>query len=426
MTPISSSPARLGVAALMLVVLAAAGGYGLASLTRPPAAPQAPASGGRVLYWYDPMVPNQHFDHPGLSPMGMQMVPRYANGGGDGEPGVRIDPNAAQNFGVRTAVATMGTLGSSLTVTGAIGFNQRDIAIVQPRANGFVQKVYGRAPGDVIGAGAPIVDLLIPDWGGAQAEFLALVRDGDPVLIAAGRRRLALMGMPQALIARVERTGRVASVVTVTSPIGGAIQKLDVRPGMSVGAGQELAVVNGLGTVWLTAEVPQAQAAQVRPGQGVTATLAAYPGETFRGRVTEIVPQAQADSNTIQVRIELPNREGKLHPGLYARVAFASTATPALLVPSEAVIETGRRDLVMLALPGGHYEPAEVRIGRQADGQTEIIAGLAEGERVVASGEFLLDSEASLEGMRARPISAPVAPPGRPPVAPRASAAGAR
>lgn len=404
----SSGRARFAVLAAAVVTVGAAG-FGLGRLGRPApgGAPSAAAPDRKVLYWYDPMKPDQHFDKPGKSPfMDMQLVPKYAGGGGAPSAGVAVDPRIVQNLGVRTAVAHRGVLGSDLTATGAIEFNQRDVAVIEPRTNGFVQRVYARAPGDVIGAGAPIVDLLVPAWGGAEAEFLALLKTGDADLIGAARNRLTLLGMPSGLIARVEHTGRPVNVVTISSPISGMIQKLDVRAGMSVVSGQELAEVDGLGSVWLTAEVPEAQAAQVRVGQAIKAQLAAYPGETFDGRVTEIVPQAQTGSHTIQARIELPNRQGKLHPGLFATVDFNSAAQPALLVPSEAVIQTGRRDLVMLALDGGGYQPAAVRIGREANGQTEILAGLRDGERVVASGQFLLDSEASLDGVKARPISA--------------------
>ena len=404
MRPIQLSAPVLAAGAVVAVLA----GFGLARLTSHPAkAPVAAATpaGGHALYWYDPMKPDQHFDKPGKSPfMDMQLIPKYADETGS-SAGAKIDPRVAQNLGIRTAVARIGTLGSDLAATGVIDFNQRDVAIVQPRANGFVQRVYGRAPGDLIGAGAPIADLLVPEWGGAQGEFLALVRTGDPVLIAAGRRRLELLGMTPGLISRVERTGRPASVVTVSSPIGGAIQKLDVRAGMSVMAGQTLAEINGLATVWLNAAVPEAEAGDVRVGQAVSVELAAYPSERFPGRVAAILPAAQTESHTLQVRVELPNRGGRLHPGLYATVRFSSGAKPALLVPSEAVIPTGRRTLVMLALDGGRYQAAEVRAGRQAGGQTEILAGLREGERVVASGQFLLDSEASLDGLAARPLS---------------------
>ena len=211
--------------------------------------------------------------------------------------------------------------------------------------------------------------------------------------------------MSPELIAAVERSGRVRNVVTVTTPSGGMIKTLAVRNGMTVMAGETLAEVNGLARVWLNAAVPEAQASQVRVGETVTANLAAYPGETFSGQVTAILPQTEAASRTLTARIELANRGGRLRPGMFATVEFGGQSRPALLVPSEAVIRTGRRALVMVAKDGGRYVPAEVQVGREAGGKTEILAGLAAGEKVVASGQFLLDSEASLAGLHARPIT---------------------
>jgi Cu(I)/Ag(I) efflux system membrane fusion protein len=267
-----------------------------------------------------------------------------------------------------------------------------------------VNRVYAHAPGDLIRAGAPIADLLLPDWGGAQTEYLSVQRLGRPDLTAAAHQRLKLMGMSDGLIASVERSGRPNGVVTITTPISGVIQTLDARQGVTLATGQTLAQVNGLGRVWLNAAVPEARAGDVRIGQNATATLTSFPGETFAGRVIAILPTAQADSRTLTVRIELANRGGRLRPGMFATVALGGDARPALLVPSEAVIRTGTRTLVMLAANDGRYHPAEVRTGREAGGQTEILAGLADGEKVVASGQFLLDSEASLTGLAVRPI----------------------
>ena len=368
-------------------------------------APQTPQA--KPLYWYDPMVPNQHFDHPGKSPfMDMQLVPKMPESGATdpAEVGVRVDPGVAQNLGLRTAVVERGALADDLVTAGVVEFNGRDLALVQPRTAGFVQRVYGRAPGDVVAAGAPIADLLAPEWAGAQAEFLAVKRTGDAPLTAAARQRLRLLGMSEAVIASVERSGRPRSTVTITTPAGGVIQKLDVRQGMTVAAGQSLAEVAGLATVWLVAAVPEAQAARVRTGQAARVTFAAYPGETFAGRVQAVLPQVAGESRTLQARIELPNRGGRLRPGLFAQVAFGGDGASALLVPSEALIRTGRRTLVMLAVAGGRYAPVEVRPGQEAGGRTEILAGLNEGDRVVASGQFLLDSEASLSGLAARPL----------------------
>jgi Cu(I)/Ag(I) efflux system membrane fusion protein len=191
----------------------------------------------------------------------------------------------------------------------------------------------------------------------------------------------------------------------VTTPLGGVIRTLSVRSGMTVTAGQTLAEISGLGTVWVNAAVPETQAAQMRIGAIARVGFTAFPAEPVSGRITAILPQAEATSRTISVRIELANRSGKLRPGMFAQVALGGEGRSGLLVPSEAVIRTGTRNLVMLAGKNGHYSPAEVRIGADANGQTEILAGLAEGERIVASGQFLIDSEASLLGVVARPVA---------------------
>ncbi|GGN45736.1 hypothetical protein GCM10011349_12100 [Novosphingobium indicum] len=406
-----SSKARLGLAAAAIALVASGLGYGLASLSHDVSAPAKTEEGRKVLYWYDPMVPQEHYDNPETrSSMGMKTIPKYADEGGEGA-GVRIDPALAQSLGMRIAEARWGTIGGGLTATGTIGYNEREVAIIQPRASGFVQRSYNRAPDDVIGAGAPLVDLLIPEWGGAQEEFVAVLRTGDQALANAARQRLVLLGMPQSTIAMVERSGRPRTAITIASPIGGAIKSLAVRPGMSVMAGQTLAEVNGLGTVWLDAAVPEAMARQAQPGGPVNATLTAFPGETFRGRVRTILPQADSQSRTVTARIELANRGGRLRPGMFATVSFAAAQRSALLVPSEALIRTGKRTLVMLALAKGRYQPAEVRTGLEADGRTEILAGLSEGEKVVTSGQFLIDSEASLSAMEVRPISGTATPP---------------
>ncbi|MEA3262370.1 MAG: efflux RND transporter periplasmic adaptor subunit [Pseudomonadota bacterium] len=395
--------ARWGGVVMAIALVAGGGGYWVGQ--RGPASEAGSAR--KVLYWYDPMVPAEHYDNPdSLSSMGMKTIPKYADEATAGAvtPGVSIDPAARQSLGLRVVAAEMGALPASLAVTGTIDFNQRNVAIVQARAGGFVTRVYGRAPGDVIGAGAPIADVQLPEWGGAQGEFLAVKRLGRPDLTAAARQRLKLMGMSDGLIAQVERSGRTNGTVTITSPIAGVIQTLDARSGVTLAPGQTLAQVTGIGTVWLNAAVPEAQSGTVRIGQSASATLPAFPGETFMGRVIAILPTTQIDSRTLTVRIELVNRTGRLRPGMFAGVSLSGDRGEALLVPSEAVIRTGMRTLVVLALPDGRYRPAEVRTGREGGGKTEILAGLARGEKVVASGQFLLDSEASLTGIAARPI----------------------
>jgi Cu(I)/Ag(I) efflux system membrane fusion protein len=412
-----SQRVRLGVGAVLIVAAAGGAGYWLASpRTVARSATAAAPAERKILYWYDPMMPGQHFDKPGKSPfMDMQLQPRYAEPAtAKGLPaltGVSVDGREVQNLGIRTAVVERTIFSSALTVTGTIEFNQRDVAIVQARSAGFVERVYGRAPGDIVRAGAPIADLLVPAWGGAQAEYFAVRRTGDKALTAAARQRLQLLGMPAGTIAAVERSGRAQTIETVTTPVGGAIQTLDVRPGMTVAAGQTLAQVSGLSTVWLNAAVPEASTALIRIGRAARATLSAWPGEVFTGRVAAILPTTQADSRTLTVRIELANRGLRLRPNIPGRVDIGGDAGTALTIPSEAVIRTGTRVLAMVVQPGGSYRPFEVRTGRESDGRTEIVAGLSEGQKVVASGQFLLDSEASLSGIEATRLGEPMTPP---------------
>jgi len=350
------------------------------------------------------MVPSQHFDKPGKSPfMDMQMVPKYADEGGTGARGVEISPGIVQNLGLRIAPVERGRLAQAVEAVGNLVFNQRHVAIVQSRTNGFVSRTYGRAPGDVVRQGTPIVDLLVPEWAGSQVEFLALVRNGDKALIEAGRERLLLSGMPPALIARIESTRQQQTTVTIVTPLPGALDSVDVREGMTVSAGATLAKINGLDPVWLEAAIPESQSAAVAPGQPVEAQLVAYPGETFKGQVTQILPEANVETRAIRVRVELPNPRLRLRPGMFARLRLdTGNPAPQLWVPSEAVIHTGTRNLVIVVADNNRFVPTEVQIGPEGAGKTVILSGLEEGQNVVASGQFLIDSEASLRGVLAR------------------------
>lgn len=401
--------------ALLLAVAALAAGAG-AWWARRDVAPNAtgamnametaePGAAKKPLYWYDPMVPQQHFDAPGKSPfMDMALVPKYAdedNVAPNGNAALKIDPAVAQNLGMRLATVTRGMVAAEILASGVLTFNERDVAVVQTRSGGFVERVFARAPGDVIAAGAPLALVMIPEWASAQQEFLALLGTGDTSLIEAARARLRLTGMPEAQIQRIEKTRQIQASTTIGSPIGGVIQALDVRAGMTLAAGQTLARINGLGTVWLDVAVPEAQTGSVRVGQIVTAELPAYPGERFSGKVGAILPEANLDTRSLRVRVELPNHKALLKPGLTAQVRITGQSQSALRVPSEALIRTGKRVLVMLAEDGGRYRPVEVRVGSESGEFTVILDGLEEGQKVVASGQFLLDSEASLTAITA-------------------------
>lgn len=396
-----------GVTAL----IGAGAGYWLASSDDQVSEPVASAveSDAQVLYWYDPMMPQQRFEKPGKSPfMDMDLVPRYANEDG-GVATISIDAGITQNLGIRLTTVSRGQLVNVIEAVGVLEYNARDVALVQARAGGFVERVYRHAPGDVLDKGAALADLLIPEWSAAQEEYLALRRIGEPALLAAARQRLRLAGMPASTISQLERSGKVNASVTISTPIGGVLQELDVREGMTLAAGAPLARINGLDSVWLEVAVPEAQSQGIRVGQRATARLPALPGQLIEGEITAVLPEANAASRTLRVRVELPNPDGLLRPGLTAQASLAGgDDASVLLIPGEAVIRTGRRSLVMLAEPGGRYRPVEVETGRENGSQTVVLRGLEEGQQVVASGQFLLDSEASLRGIVAPPAASDV------------------
>lgn len=409
----TSQKTKLAVLAVAMSALGVGGslGYWFADHrmnSTPATGMSTPSSSAKALYWYDPMKPTQHFDKPGKSPfMDMQLVAKYADSGSDGSAAnansIKVDPSITQNLGVRVVQVSQGELNDGITVTGAIQLNDRQVAVMQTRSSGFVERVYARAAGDVVARGTPIADLLVPDWAGAQIEYLAVLKMGDSSLINAAKQRLLLLGMPADLIARVEKSRKPQATITLSAPISGVIQSLDVRSGMTMSAGQTLAKINGLDSVWLEAAVPEAQASGIRIGSTITAHLTAFPSDTFHGKVIAVLPDINMDSRTLRVRIELPNPSNKLKQGMFAQVQLKTGNNQAqLLIPEEAVIRTGTRNVVILALEGGHFQPVQVDLGQAANDQIIILSGLQAGQKVVASGQFLIDSEASLQGVLAK------------------------
>ncbi len=395
---------KMLAAGLALALIGAVIGWAAARDSMPQdALPAAPPAERKPLYWYDPMVPAQRFDKPGKSPfMDMRLVPKYADeaGGEEAGGGVIVSPAAQQSLGVRTALVERKTIGQQIDAAGTLQLNERDVSLVQARAAGFVEKVYPRAPGELIAAGAPLADLLLPDWLAAQREFLSVKELDDAALAQAARQRLTLLGMPEALIAKVAASGQAQAHYTVTSPAAGLLAELMVRQGMTVAAGASLARVNGISMLWLEAEVPEAQAGRLAAGQAVEAQLAAFPGEVFRGKVAAILPEANGAARTLRLRVELPNPSGRLKAGMFAQVRLSGPQREVLVVPSEAVIRTGRRALAYVAEDGGRFRPVAIETGAEDGDQVEILKGLEAGQKVVASAQFLIDSEASMQGIK--------------------------
>ncbi len=370
-----------------------------------------PANGRRILYYHDPMVPGNKFDKPAKSPfMDMMLVPVYADGDAD-QGKVTVSPRIQQNLGVRTAIVSEGQLAPQVNAVGSIAFNERDQATVQARATGYVERLHVRATLDRVAKGQPLAELFVPEWVSAQEEFLSLKRmPGSDLagLIDGARQRMRLDGMNDAQIALVERTGKAQARTTIFSPIAGVVVELSAREGMTVMAGAPLFRINGLSTVWANAEVPESQAALVRPGAMARAQSPAVPGVTFEGRVQAILPDVNASTRTLKARLELANPGQRLVPGMFVSMQFMDEQREsALLIPTEAVIQTGKRTVVMVAEDNGRFRPVEVQAGVEFGGQTAIKSGLQAGQRVVVSSQFLIDSEASLKGVEARLNEAP-------------------
>ena len=366
-----------------------------------------PATGKKILYWHDPMVPGPKFDQPGKSPfMDMQLVPMYADDASD-EGKVSISSRVQQNLGIRTAEVVKGNLASAVDAVGSVAYDEHDVALVSARSNGFVEKLLVRAPLDPVKKGQPLAELYVPDWVAAQEEYLSVKRMGNAAgtegLLDAARQRMRLVGMTDDQLRLVETSGKTHPRSTVTAPIGGVIAELSVREGMTVMTGAPLFRINGLATVWVNAELPENIAAQVRPGSTVEARTPALPDKVFKGKVSTILPDVATATRTVKARIELTNPNGQLVPGMFVNVNLQpAVRKDVLLVPSEAIIATGKRNVVMVTQGDGKFVPVDVETGNEANGQTEIRKGLEAGQKVVVSGQFLIDSEASLKGATTR------------------------
>ncbi|HKQ24892.1 MAG TPA: efflux RND transporter periplasmic adaptor subunit [Burkholderiales bacterium] len=327
-----------------------------------PGATEAHANGKKILYWHDPMYPQQRFDKPGKSPfMDMELVPVYADDGGD-KTTVRINPVMQQNLGVRTAEVTLGTLTQVIEATGTVAYNEREVALVQVRSNGIVEKLHVHATLDTVHKGQPLAEVRL-----------------------------------------VESNGSAHARRTLVAPASGVVTEIGAREGMTVMAGATLFRINGLRTVWLHAEVPENTVAQVRPNGPVEIRIPALPDIAFNGRVNAILPEVAPATRTRKVRIEVANSEDRLVPGMFATISFVHAAKEqTLLVPSEALIRTGTRNVIIVDEGKGNFRSQNVQPGLESGERTEILSGLSVGERVVTSGQFLIDSEASLKGTTTR------------------------
>ena len=409
--------ALIASAALALVLASGFLGYELVGSGWQQSANQS--SGGRkILYWYDPKVPAEHYPGPGKSSMGMALVPKYADESTTG--GVTVSPAVMQDLGVRLAPVETRDIAPVVHAVAQVQFDDRLIREVQTLTPGFVESLSVRAEGEPVGAGRVIAEVYSPDLLTAEAEYRALLTSrgvASAELRSAARNRLKLLGAPESLIRRIERGGAPQRTYPVVANASGVVTKIGVRPGGQVALGDSIVTIQGLARVLVVAEVPEASLSNVHVGQPAQITFPAYPGDQRAGTVDYIYPSLDAQSRTARVRITVPNPDGKLKNGMFANVTLQGTGGMAIVVPSEALIDTGRRQLVVVKR-NGSFVPQEVKVGRDYDRYTEILAGLQPSEQVVASGQFLIDSEASLQGFISRlqstqaPAAQPVLAPG--------------
>lgn len=355
----------------------------------------------KVLYWYDPMKPDVRFDKPGKSPfMDMDLVAKYADEGGEASAnGVRIDPTQVHNLGLRTVAVSKGRLNDSQTLPANVSYNEYQFVIVQARAEGFIEKVYPLTVGDTVYKGAPLVEVTIPSWVEAQSEYLLLANSGGTLTQLDGvLERLRLAGMPEADIQRMRATRRVQTRFTLTAPIDGVLTAFSLKSGMNIAKDNVVAQIQGMDPVWISAAVPESMAWQLKNAAQFRIAIPAYPDKTFPIQTWSVLPSVDPTTRTVQVRLQINNRDGLLKPGMNASLKLQSQSDEMLLIPSQAVIDTGDEQRVITVGPDGEFIPKTIQVLHESRQQTGIAGGLVEGESVVLNGLFLIDSEANISG----------------------------
>ncbi|SHF17771.1 membrane fusion protein, Cu(I)/Ag(I) efflux system [Microbulbifer donghaiensis] len=382
----------------LLIALGVAVGIAIALLLRGDG--EEAASGGerKPLYWVAPMDPNYRRDKPGKSPMGMDLIPVYEEEQGTKDsPGtVRISPEVINNLGVRTAAVERGRFDAEIRTVGYVQYDEKQLVQINPRVEGWIEKLYVNAEGDPVNRGMPLYTLYSPELVNAQEELVLALKHNNRVLTDAARERLRALQLPQSAIEQLIKTRKVQRTVTVYAPQSGVVDKLNVREGNFVKPGMALLSIAALDEVWVIGEVFERQAALVNRGDPVTMRLDYLPGQSWTGSVDYIYPTLDEKTRTARVRARFGNSEHKLKPNMFAQLTIhARRGEETLLIPTEALIRTGGKPRVVLALGDGRFKSVNVQTGRIGERQVEILAGLREGERIVTSAQFLIDSESS-------------------------------
>ncbi len=364
-----------------------------------------PASGSdrEVLYWVAPMDPNYRRDEPGKSPMGMELVPVYADEI-DGQPGVvAIDATIVNNLGVRTAKAQRGELSQRIETVGYVSYDEDTVQHVHTRVDGWIEKLETKATGDAVERGQLLFELYSPTLVNAQEEYLIALRSSNKLLLKASKERLSALGVSGSEIARLDRERTVRQRVRVYAESDGVIAHLGVREGIYVTPATEIMSVAELDKVWVLAEVFERQAAWVKPGQSAMVELDYLPGKMWHGEVDYVYPELDPKTRTLKVRLRFDNVAQTLRPNMFARVTIHGDSVGEVVhVPREALIRGGSIDRVVVALGEGRFRAQPVQVGIESGDRVAIRKGVSAGELVVVSGQFLIDSESNIGSALAR------------------------
>jgi len=358
----------------------------------------AQADAKRVLYYRNPMGLPDTSPVPKKDSMGMDYLPVYA-GEGNEDGIVRLSPGRVQRSGVRSEPVTRRAVLQAIRVPGTVQLDERRVSVVTIRADAFVQEVAPITTGERVAKGARLARIYSPEISTAGAQFITELNAAARGAPEGGaRQRLENLGVPQEIIAEIERSRKVPLAINWSAPRDGIVLERTVSDGMKMAAGNSLFRLADISTIWVLADVPERELAAVRPGTMAAVRLRGRPDMTFEGRISVIYPEIAEATRTAKVRIEIANREGVLLPNMYADVEIgAGDAVPELAVPDSAVIDSGTRRIVMLDRGEGRFEPREVRLGRRGDGMVTIAEGVSEGDRVVVSANFLIDAESNLK-----------------------------
>ncbi len=366
----------------------------------------------KIKYWVAPMDPTYIRKGPGKSPMGMDLVPVYEDGYDESDTGtVRIDPVTVQSMGVRTARVSRGPLKTSIRTIGRITYDEERVEHIHTKISGWVEQLLVKTAGEQIVKDQPILSIYSPELVATEEEYLqalsyrekvsgssfADVVSGADSLVKSTEKRLLLMDLSPEQIRSLREQGEVQREMILRSQTTGVVIKKNVFEGMMVTPGMELFTIADLSRVWAIASVYEYELPFLKVGQETVMSLSYDPGTTYRGKVTFIYPYLSPKTRTVQVRMEFDNADLKLKPDMYADVIITTqTEEDVLKVPSEAILRTGYRNIVITSLPDSKFLPKDVKLGPEGEDMTQIISGLKEGETIVTSGQFLIDSESNL------------------------------